>query len=522
MVRTQTPDPPSTLNSLVPRDLEVICLKCLEKEPQRRYQSALALAEDLERWLDGRPILARPVGVAARIWLWCRRNRAIAAMAALVSLSLLGGIAGIAWKWREADHERKKTEAVNELLTRRLLSWASLELDPQSKNLTVRELIDRTAAQLGGWLQGQPDVEARIRETIGGVYLSLGRDDQAAPQVETAVRLDTELYGPRHRDTIRAINLLTLLLDRKGQGGPAEERARMNLETAEQSLGGDDPITLDSAERLGTILWHLGKTDLAEALLRKNVDDRRRMLEARASGHASLGLRPEPSSRGNASRLSMPNGLPMTMRTASSARSAPTIPTMSSRSPTRQTSTATRVIWFRPSGTTVRRLEKPHCDCGRARSTHTQPGSETRPRRSSAWPVTTNLMKSHQSSNDGDQLCVRIIRLVAALPLDVAAHARALALAGRLCRQDCIEGSPQVFAGDRHRVTRPAAVHLAAIDQFLGTVEDKKIRRAGGLICLGDRLSLVVEIRKRVADVGLFPGHHCRAIVGVCRRRRWS
>ena len=171
-VRNQTPEAPSILNARVPRDLEVICLKCLEKEPGRRYQSAVALAEDLERWLEGAPILARPVGLTARLWMWCQRNRALATLAALLVLALIGGVAGVAWKWREADHERVKTEAVNELLTRRLLSWAGAELDPQSKDLTVRELVDRASAQLGGWLDGQPEVEARIRETIGGVYLS--------------------------------------------------------------------------------------------------------------------------------------------------------------------------------------------------------------------------------------------------------------------------------------------------------------------------------------------------------------
>ncbi len=279
MVRNQSPEAPSMLNSRVPRDLEVICLKCLEKEPQRRYQSALALAEDLDRWLLGLPILARPVGPAARALMWCRRNRALAAMAALLVLALFGGMAGIAWKWRDADRQRAKAEAVNELLTQRLLAQASYELDPQAKNLTVRELVDRASAQLGGWLEGQPDVEAKIRETIGGVYLSLGQNDKAALHVEAAVRLDTELYGTRHRDTIRAINLLTLLLDRTGQGTLAETRARANLETARGALAGDDPTTLESAERLGAILWHLSKTGEAEALLRKNVADRRRILK---------------------------------------------------------------------------------------------------------------------------------------------------------------------------------------------------------------------------------------------------
>ncbi len=263
----------------MPRDLEIICLKCLEKEPQRRYESALALSEDLERWLKGVPILARRVSAATRIWLWCRRNRAISTMAALLLLALFGGIAGITWKWREADHERNTAEAVNELLIRRLLAGASHELDPRDKDLTVRAMIDRTADYLGGWLDGQPEVEARIRETIGGVYLSLGHNDQAAPHLEAARRLDMELYGARHRDTLRAGNLMALLWERTGRGPEAEALARRNLETAQASLGAADPITLDAAERLGVILWHLGKTELAEAVLRKNVYDRRRVLK---------------------------------------------------------------------------------------------------------------------------------------------------------------------------------------------------------------------------------------------------
>ncbi len=88
-VRERSPESPRNLNPLAPRDLEIICLKCLEKDPRRRYASADALAEDLRRWHAGEPIAARPVGKAARAWMWCRRNPVVAGAAGLVAASLM-------------------------------------------------------------------------------------------------------------------------------------------------------------------------------------------------------------------------------------------------------------------------------------------------------------------------------------------------------------------------------------------------------------------------------------------------
>src|SRR5262249_4737615 len=106
-VIAEEPVPPSRLQPKVPRDLETICLKCLEKEPERRYPSALALAEDLHRYLEGKPTLARPASVGQRILKWARREPARAALAALSVLVLLGLLGGGFWY---AAHERRQAE----------------------------------------------------------------------------------------------------------------------------------------------------------------------------------------------------------------------------------------------------------------------------------------------------------------------------------------------------------------------------------------------------------------------------
>ncbi len=102
-VLTVEPVSPRMLNPAVPRDLETLCLKCLEKEPSRRYATAQALADELGRFLRGEPILARPMGPTGKIWRWCRRKPALAtALGAVVLVTSLGFV-GVVSQWRRAQ-----------------------------------------------------------------------------------------------------------------------------------------------------------------------------------------------------------------------------------------------------------------------------------------------------------------------------------------------------------------------------------------------------------------------------------
>jgi serine/threonine-protein kinase len=109
-VLSEEPVPPSRLQPRLPRDLETVCVKCIEKEPARRYTSAEALAEDLRRFLADEPIRARRVGVAERAWRWGRRNRQTATLLAALVVVCAGAFAGISGLWLRAEHQRGQAE----------------------------------------------------------------------------------------------------------------------------------------------------------------------------------------------------------------------------------------------------------------------------------------------------------------------------------------------------------------------------------------------------------------------------
>jgi len=139
------PARPRELSSNIDRDLETICLRCLQKQPQRRYLSAGGLARDLENWLEGKPIAARPVSDWERLWKWVRRHPAISGLSSAIVMSILVGLFAVSWQWRltaEANVRLQSQRADNFLAANK----AYLALDTLAQMLR-KDPKNRVAAE---------------------------------------------------------------------------------------------------------------------------------------------------------------------------------------------------------------------------------------------------------------------------------------------------------------------------------------------------------------------------------------
>ncbi|MDP6443702.1 MAG: protein kinase [Pirellulaceae bacterium] len=203
-VLQEAPAPPRQLNADVDRDLETICLKCLEKETTGRYPTAAALARELQRYLAGEPIHARPIPRSARAWRWCRRNPLVAS---LLTLSLAGFMAAFAstavgYLRVRAEHaraERGFAEArhvVFDFLTR--VSDETLLNQPGMQTLK-RDLLTKALSYYQSFLSERGDDPA-IREEAARIHYSIGliseqilTEADALAALQTARRMQNEL-----------------------------------------------------------------------------------------------------------------------------------------------------------------------------------------------------------------------------------------------------------------------------------------------------------------------------------------
>jgi tetratricopeptide (TPR) repeat protein len=285
MVTESEPVSPRLLNASVPRDLETISLKCLEKDPRRRYGTARELAEELERFLRDEPILARPIGAAARLMRWCRRNPRLArtATAALLLfiIVLIGGPIAILQinqsrkraeiGQKQALLEATKSRQVAELLKEMLRGVAPSVALGRDTTL-MREILDKTVENMSLELTNQPLVEAELQDTIGRVYVELGEFSKAEAIHRKELATHRKLLGNEHLDVANSLTRLAIALNGQERFEEGEKSVREALAIQKKQLGEKH---LDVAHSLRTLAMHLsnqGKRDEAEKLVRQALE----------------------------------------------------------------------------------------------------------------------------------------------------------------------------------------------------------------------------------------------------------
>ena len=248
-------------------DLDTILLTALREEPERRYASVAAFAEDLRRHLDQRPIRARRDSIGYRLGKFTARHRWSVALATVLLLALGAALAAAVVQAREKAREALASREVTSFLVRLFESP-----DPalaRGAELSARELLDQGVERLGTTLSGEPVVRARLLHTIAATYVALGVYDRALPLADQALALRRSAFPERSAEVAECLDQVGEIRRLTADYAGAEPLLREALATRRELLAGDDAALGDSLSHLGRLLEDRGAFADAEPLLRE-------------------------------------------------------------------------------------------------------------------------------------------------------------------------------------------------------------------------------------------------------------
>ena len=341
---------PRRLEKALKGDLDWITMKALEKDRVRRYETAHALALDVERHLKNEAVMAGPPSGLYRVRKLYVRHRRTFLAAGAVALALVVGVIGTSWALLQAVRAERQAaasgvearrqtavaEAVNAFLNEDLLAVARPSAARgQGKDVSMREVLDVAAERIdqaskaGGRFAAEPLVEAQIRNTLADTYIALGEYTAAEPQAKRALDLRRSALGSEHAATVKMMSMLGNIYWRQnrlddatplfqnafeisrrvlGQDHPAALTNQMNLanlhrakgqykaaeplyeyliETQGRVLGAEHPNTLDTMGNYANFLQETGRYEKAESLHRRELEIRRRVQGEKVPGTVS-------------------------------------------------------------------------------------------------------------------------------------------------------------------------------------------------------------------------------------------
>jgi serine/threonine protein kinase/tetratricopeptide (TPR) repeat protein len=274
-VSTNRKSDPKQLSRLFRGELDWIVMKALEKDRNRRYETANAFAMDVQRYLADEPVLAGPPSKSYRLKKFVWRNRGPVSAGAVVLLALVAGIVGMVWGLVraeaavKAEKGAKETAQAREAETRAVLDFVEGKIlaaaRPEDEEgglgakVTLREAIEAALPFVETSFADQPLTEARLRMTVGLSFWYLGAADKAAEQFQKARRIRSEYLGPAHPDTLVSMNHLANSYEGAGREAEAFELREETLALRRVKLGPEHPDTLMSMNNLALSYRDLGR-----------------------------------------------------------------------------------------------------------------------------------------------------------------------------------------------------------------------------------------------------------------------
>jgi serine/threonine protein kinase/tetratricopeptide (TPR) repeat protein len=274
---------PMTLIRQIRGDLDWITMRALEKDRTRRYGSPADLAADIDRYLHHQPIVARPPSTVYKAKKFVRRHRVGVGVASTLAILLIAFSVTTAIQARriarERDRANQEAEAsrqVSDFLTG--LFKVSDPSEARGNSITAREILDKGADKITRELEGQPLVQGKLMNTIGGVFQNLGLFGPAQALLETALAIRTKALGPDHPEVAVTLSDLGSVMWRKGDFAKAKTLMEQALAIREKRLGPDSAAVASSLHNLGNLNWSQGNYDEARRLLERALAIREKVL----------------------------------------------------------------------------------------------------------------------------------------------------------------------------------------------------------------------------------------------------